>query len=180
MMDTTGTANPTMMMGGAAMMGTGGMMMGNPAGGMMMGNPAGGMMMPGFGFPMMQQGAAAAAAPPQAQTAFGPGAFTEPYDFCKPQAAPAAASMMGAQPGAAMMFTPQGMMGAGYGMAPNMMMMGQTPFGAAGAAGMGMTQTPFGNTGEGQMPNFGATTGGAKVKVTQKKTRALPYERKVN
>lgn len=187
--------NPTMMMGA-----TGGMM---GAGGatMMMGNPAGGMMMANFSYPMMMQ---PQQQPPQQQTAFGPGAFTEPYDFCKTQTAQAP-NMMGQMGQTAGMMAPMAPMGQTAGMMGQMGqtagMMGQmgqapgmmapfnvmrTPYGMNPAQGgmmmMGQQQA-FVNPSEGQPATFtSAVTSTTKVKVnTKSRQRATPqYDRKVN
>lgn len=166
MMDNT--AN-TMMMGGApGMMAPGGMMMGNPAGGMMMAN---------FGYPMMMQQPQPTMQQP---SAFGPGAFVDPYDFCKTQVTQP--PMMQQPPammyGANIMRNPYGMSGA------PMMMMNQNAFVAANpaAAGAGAQPQAFVNPNEGAAPNFaavGPSTAG-KVKInTKSKTRAVQYDRKV-
>lgn len=168
MMDNT--ANP-MMMGGAT-----GMM--TPGAPMMMGNPAGGMMMANFGYPMMMQQPQPALQQP---SAFGPGAFVEPYDFCKTQ--PAQQPMMQQAPGmmysANIMRSPYNMGGA------PMMMMNQGAFpGANPAAAAAAAQPqPFVNPNDGAAPNFAAVapSTGAKVKLGGKpKSRAVQYERKVN
>ena len=178
MMD--GTAN-TMMMGGAP-----GMMA--PGAAMMMGNPAGGMMMTNFGYPMMMQ----PQPQPQLQqpTAFGPGAFVEPYDFCKqPQAAqlpmmqqPQAAQMTMMQQAPTMMYGANIMRYGAMGGAP-MMMMNQTAFAnpaAAAAAAGNPAVAGAANPADGQVPGFAPTASSTKIKITPKpKTRAVQYDRKV-
>lgn len=153
------------------------MMGGNP--GMI---PAGGMMMTGYaGYPgMMPAAQVTQVAQVQQEQAFGPTAFTEPYDFCRSQAQVQAqptmigqvpmigqVSMMG-QP--TMMYAP-GVMNPYQ---PMMMVSGGTYNGAPAQAQQYISPSA------GPAPTFSSSNTG-KVKISQNhKSRKVNYERKVN